>query len=128
MPVPLSDVQSSPRSVPVSAGCAAHKVHLPAPTYLELHHVIPQSWQKFWSGNTELWDPHTVPLCRTGHGNVHFWLVWLMKNYDGSIPKIPLMEKYVRKEAAIARQAMERWIEHGGSIEALRARKLWGQI
>ncbi len=36
-------------SVAVFSGmCGAHQDHRPIPLYLELHHVVPQSWQKLW--------------------------------------------------------------------------------
>jgi hypothetical protein len=148
---------SSVAQLPVSVGCEAHKFHTPTPTYLEIHHVIPQAWQRAWwptSGSflppagtlwgslpgdkregVALWDPRTAALCRTGHGNVHWWLVKMMKWHEANKPAElqPLKtmlnsDKFVRKDAQIAYLAMERFVAAGGKLEDLIAKRLYGEI
>jgi hypothetical protein len=147
----------------------AHRYHRPVPTYSEFHHVIPQAWQQFWTppgmkpvavagvdalreGDPSqlrlLWDTRRVVLCRTGHGNVHFWLVRAMTAYTatlddlGSNPQRFIDEAWAlvragakkdrlrlnSKEAAIARLAMDRWQRAGGELVALCHAGLYGGI
>lgn len=141
--------------------CDQHHRHDPAPTYTELHHVIPQAWQAFWqppqpwpdAGPSPdrrdaktglpltLWDARTVAICRTGHGNVHHWLVELT-HYAAANPGLTLGQlEHDAKAAiraagehpnhvdyAIAAQALERWTTAGGTIDQLVAARLWGEI
>jgi hypothetical protein len=122
--------------------CEAHKAHRPEPTYLEYHHVIPQAWQKLWKPDGKkavIWDPRTVALCRTGHGNVHYWLVKMMKTFadlstkDAYVitPSVAVLlkgEKYVRREVNTAHLAMDRWVAAGGSLKALWDNDHFGEI
>lgn len=163
--------------------CEAHKSHRPSPTFWELHHVIPQAWQRWWRppgsestserrrqavlsdpqlpqdefdavmATVDLFDPRTATLCRTGHGNVHWWLVRAMRAYKDQVyqqePHSEAERKLaiaaamaaalitarktdgvfpVRAEVSIARLAMERWVEAGGSCLALAAAGLYGEI
>jgi hypothetical protein len=100
--------------------------------YTELHHIVPQAWQRFWwpgQQNPEigqdlhvpaLWDKEVMALCRTGHGNVHTILAALMKGNNPPAKR--------GKEVDVAKMAMDRFVLAGGSLDALRAAKLWGQI
>lgn len=148
--------------------CVAHKQHKPAPQYNELHHVVPQAWQHLWNPGTEslgsparaslaaanpamaiaLWDPRTVALCPTGHRNVHFWIVRVMK----ALPPMRVLEQPDLDESSfvhaqgIARDqahrerrvinphewqtaclAVQRWIERGGTLAALVKAGQWGE-
>lgn len=49
--------------------CPCVKQHSPTPIRVELHHIYPQAEQKKVHG--KLVDKETVPLCDTGHANVH---------------------------------------------------------
>lgn len=137
---------------PSSSSCSLHVSHHPLPTYLELHHVIPRAWQRFWAPplppfpgsyeGQELWDDRMVAACRTGHGNIHFWLVRAMRAYallaGPEIPKrvdaagkaardnIPLSPN--RDELKCAKLGMSRFLAAGGSLKALCDKGLWGEI
>lgn len=127
---------------PVSVGCAAHKTHRPklwAP--LELHHVIPREWQAFYTptpstvsgtlpppttavATVVLWDARTVALCRTGHGNVHYWIVRLMREVKAKRTEDPALASAAlvggrTEEQRIALLALTRMVEAGGSLVAL---------
>jgi hypothetical protein len=145
-------------TVPATVGCAAHSTHAPAPTYLELHHVIPQAWQRHWQPEINtvkgfakavsfeaigvpdpIWDERTIALCRTGHGNVHYWLVKMMQRYqelnEVDPPLLTPMKvllngehKFVRKDAQFAYLGMQRFAEAGGSLRDLCKFKLYGYI
>ena len=98
------------------ADCEAHGYHRPEPAWLELHHVIPQSWQLVLWGRVA--DKRVLALCRTGHGNVHWDIVRLMKRQTG-----------LRRGAdlQIARMALERVEEaEPGSVGRLIASRNWG--
>jgi hypothetical protein len=133
--------------------CSAHRYHTPMPSYSERHHVIPQAWQVAWQPaqpwpnggpspdrkGVVLFDARTVPLCRTGHGNVHFWLVATMRAYArlGDVGEAMHEAKarartagmhVVEADFAIAATAMERWRAAGGGLHLLTSRGLWGEI
>ncbi len=114
-----------------SIPCEAHRYHWPKPTYQELHHVVPQSWQRFWTlgePTTKLWDPRTVPLCRTGHGNVHWHLVRLMQVTTEDPLETRKIYRPRGKEYEIAYLALSRWKEAGGSLVSLQEAGKFGQI
>jgi len=113
-----------------TARCSVHLSRLIScrgtnPQWYELHHVIPQAWQFAWpaDGRTVIWDRRTMPLCRTGHGNVHYWIVRLMREVrDGTLHQQPLRRVNLTrrtKEFAIARLALTRFTEAGGDLTAL---------
>lgn len=136
-----------------AAPCSAHRHHEPTATYSELHHVIPQAWQAHWrppdpwpNGGPSpdrpglvLFDARTVPLCRTGHGNVHYWLVATTRAYE-RLRNLGEAEHEAKAAArvagrhvvvadfGIAMQAIERWVGAGGSIDDLVEHGLWGEI
>lgn len=129
--------------------------------------MIPQAWQAFWQppepwpnqglspdryvatgGKLMLWDARTLNLCRTGHGNVHFWLVRAMRAYSsvlgdyGSNSSRFIDEawalvragarkdgiKIAKADAAVALLAMTRWDAAGGSLLALSRAGMYGEI
>lgn len=165
----LESPQVGGTSLTTFAPCSLHRAHAPKPNYCEEHHVIPRAWQASWrpgdspellrpevdslallSGETKPWDPRTVAICRTGHGNVHFWLVRFMREWYeidkttgvGANPVAQLTAAVVRvrrraheqgfpfgrKETETARLGMERWLNAGGSLRALCNRGLFGEI
>jgi hypothetical protein len=133
--------------------CGAHKGHYPSPIYLELHHLSPQAWQKSEAGKwlfverdkNGLFLPQTVPLCRTGHGNVHYWLQLAMKtwwNNNQANPEPAETEAGVRAvfaqitkgrqhhhpEVAFSQLGMVRWLSVGGKLADLCRLHQWGGI
>lgn len=143
--------------------CAIHQEHQPLATYCEQHHIIPQEWQSVWSppnfthqpGDPNwpfaglspdrpglyLWDGRTDPICRTGHGNTHFYLVKLM-HWASERPNIAFKDQmtYARTQlrhtfahlevhaVAEALEAMVRFDAAGGNLATLWAAHAWGQI
>jgi hypothetical protein len=116
------------------ADCMAHGYHAPPPDYLELHHVVPRDWQQAWrppdARNVEVWLPITVPLCRTGHGNVHYVLERIMRSYarvgdlaeaiTAAVAEVHADGLSVgRVELAVARRGPQTWVEVGGSLDLL---------
>lgn len=127
-----------------SAPCGLHTYHAPGITYTEEHHYLPRGWQSFWRPpdvSSDLWDPRTIYLCRTSHGNVHYHLVNLMKKWQAlGGPDLDTVVRACRADAqrlvipfayseiTVARTAMERWLAAGGSLADLCAKKLYGYI
>lgn len=125
--------------------CTVHGCHAPEPTYCEMHHVIPRAWQDFWQPKVapypgayqgqRLWDNRTVAVCRTGHGNIHYWIVKLTRAWHpgGTVEQAAMVAKHNagavgRLDFAVAELALARYIAAGGNIEDLAAAGLWGQI
>lgn len=81
----------------------------------------------------KLFDKRTVVLCPTGHSNVHYWLVLMMRQQARSgndllaIRQLLKGESHSRKEAAIAYLAMTRWIDTGVNLSFLWDRGQWGR-
>lgn len=119
------------------APCEVHVDHSPQATYQEIHHIIPRAWQAFWqpalppfpsrADGQQLWDGRTVNVCRTGHGNIHFWIVAMMKAYTPEMTVLEVTTK-VRvlnaehvghNDYAWAIQALERYQQVGGDLAAL---------
>jgi hypothetical protein len=134
-------------------GCDLHKSHDPEPTYLEVHHVIPQAWQATWQpgppwpfpgsspdrSGLNLWDNRTVTVCRTGHGNIHHWIVQLMEaardretDDVGSLLHIVrsglVLHRPGRADYECAAQALWRFQEAGGELATLIAARQYGAI
>lgn len=128
-------------------GCEIHDDHEPLPGYTERHHVVPRAWQTFWAPPGDhpyragaVWDSRTVLLCRTGHGNVHVWIVAYMtaaeqvgaRNSLGAIFEAGhRLHGHVggnENERRAAQLALQRWKEVGGSIADLLAHGLYGGI
>lgn len=108
--------------------------------------MIPQAWQALWrptahAATSGLWDPRTVPICPTGHRNVHWWLVRIVRTADrmvvtgsADVPELvaaavaaaPLNRAHHR-EVATARLALERWYAAGGLVRTLGDAGEWGE-
>lgn len=122
--------------------CELHKNHSPSNHTIEFHHLVPVAWQLAWQPSTpppspgpdpdgrgELWDNRGAWLCPTGHRNVHYWIVSMMRktseheHYDWSdtteIPSDATTE--------MARLALERFTAVGGSLLLLANKGQWGQ-
>lgn len=129
-----------------TAPCEVHKDHTPLPTYQEIHHIIPRAWQAFWQPEVapypgkydgqEMWDSRTVNVCRTGHGNIHFWIVALMHAWDPSLSlddvatkvRVAYADHVGRSDFMWALQALDRFEQSGGDLGALVQAHLWGGI
>lgn len=134
-------------------GCDLHRGHEPEPTYLEVHHVVPQAWQATWQPDgrgpfpapspdhpgLNLWDARTTKVCRTGHGNIHFWIVRLVHAADDlGVDDVPRLMHEVRSglvhhspgtdDYAVAAAALIRFQEAGGELGTLIAAREWGSI
>jgi hypothetical protein len=115
--------------------CQAHTFHRPVPTYRESHHAVPQAWQRHVNDG-KLFDPRIIRLCRTGHGNVHYWLAIMNRTQaahgiaNDILPTKVLLagHKYNRKESEIARIALLRWLEVGYDLKVLWDNHMWGGI
>jgi hypothetical protein len=143
----IGETRGSSGAIAVAAGpCAAHAYHAPTPTYFELHHVVPRSWQATWRPDVApfpghydgqpLWDARTVDLCRTGHGDVHYWIVTLMHAWQEG-DELGDLARRVRAAArnavgktefVIAQQALGRFSGVGGDLGALAAAHEYGAI
>jgi hypothetical protein len=70
----IADLKRAPYTV---VGCSIHKTHKPTPNSSELHHVFPLGLQaKVWADvdndrPSTAHDRDRVPLCGTGHTDVH---------------------------------------------------------
>lgn len=119
------------------APCEVHIDHSPRTTFQEIHHIIPRAWQAFWqpempphpgrADGQQLWDSRTIAVCRTGHGNIHFWIVAMMKVYKPELTVLEVATKVRVQYAAHvghndyawAIQALERYQRVGGDLAAL---------
>lgn len=150
-------------AITVDAPCELHIEHYPMYTYCEAHHIIPQSWQVIWQPpgfdrykgpqnpaeypywnkspdrpGIKLWDGRTAAICRTGHGNVHWWIVEIMHLINQASISIVLASTqiYARNKAEhprrtdfeYARYAMLRFTGAGGKLTDLFAKNEWGAI
>lgn len=59
--------------------CSVHRYHSPRPQESDLHHVWPLSW----GGPDD--DDNIIPVCQTGHANVHR-LLTAYRLGDGFVP------------------------------------------
>jgi hypothetical protein len=117
--------------LPSFAACSLHRVHRPKNLTVDFHHVVPRAWQNFHLGEDKLFDPRTVPICPTGHRNVHFWIVQFMK---ANLEEDPLLAKKavfgnsrLNSEAKTALLALQRWKEAGLSLNSLRSAGQFGR-
>jgi hypothetical protein len=172
---PAMFMRESANSRLLSDSCVLHKDDIRLYSYYrEGHHVIPQAWQAVWwpefnNGDAVMhkdllapdgqavayghytaikavWDPRLAPCCPTGHRNVHYLLVAMMKKWQASFQDqraqtedwIEACKRAVVSdmhnaayvvspaEAAMAAQAMIRWNQWGGDLRTLTSRKLYG--
>jgi hypothetical protein len=119
--------------------CELHAYHAPMPTYFEVHHICPRSWWPYLLFSDEVRNL-TAVLCRTGHGNVHFHLVGLMRAYEHIDPGIEGQTAKIAaawsdydapfdRSVSMARRAMARAVQSGGGkLEDLIADGKYGQI
>lgn len=129
--------------------CGSHRYHWPKNQTAEDHHVIPQAWQQLWTPTgrysfenalpvdtvKRLWDARTVPLCPTGHRNVHYWMVAMMKSIRARIAP-EFMGQYTSQnyldwavkealpkrrntEMKVALLGLQRFADAGGSLKVL---------
>jgi hypothetical protein len=122
--------------------CQLHKSHgTPKPLTVEVHHIMPVGFQLTWqpsvppypgndpNGRGMLWDNRTVACCPTGHRDIHYWIVKLM---HAVTDEDPLQAESVVKGRGVqfdwACQALLRFKEYGGSLQALRVAHEYGQI
>jgi hypothetical protein len=150
----VPDVLEAAPPIATTRPCEAHGSHRPEAAYREFHHVIPQAWQHLWVPPTakvvwSLWDRRTVSLCRTGHGNVHVWIVRFMREWEAvertlGARKHPTVDSVVRTVTEASRKANEnfrnrhemefaalalsRWNQAGGDLRALCGAGLYGEI
>lgn len=131
--------------------CSFHREHDPRPAYLEAHHVIPQAWQALWRPATAraagLWDPRTVAVCATGHRNIHFYLMRIVRTFyaillEGGGPiqgdcyesaliagmgDADLPVHGHRAEIDCAFLGLQRWYDAGGLVRPLGDAGEWGE-
>lgn len=157
----MNDTATKPMGpLTIVADCSIHASHEPEPTYCEIHHIIPQAWQLQWQppepypypgpspdhAGVTLWDARTAILCRTGHGNVHYWLVKVTRAiadlkldsedeatwHDAvhTVRGTALAAGHAPGHADldVAMLAIIRYAAVGGKIANLVANRLWGQI
>jgi hypothetical protein len=126
--------------------CSLHTSHSPVNLTIEDHHVIPRAWQRFFApapdpsnaellypghyGGETLWDARTVPICPTGHRNVHAIIVATMKRIAREEEEWPLaIYRAARsgKQRDCAQLALERFVAAGGNLFHLTEFGEWGE-
>lgn len=152
----MSSRTNLPKTPKVPKTCSLHKVHHPPALTVEDHHIVPQAWQHYYQTPTGefdplygtkvngqwLWDGRVVTLCPTGHRNVHFWIVALMRaNTTFTSTLIPNDKEHVKSlakavlatgrhrtaELPIAMLALRRFLAAGGNLTTLAAVGLLGE-
>ena len=134
--------------------CSCGRRHSPAPRGTDDHHVIPRAWQAAWRPDPlnappgtpsdvslGLWDPETVELAPTCHRNVHVALAAMMRLaqrvgeelHPGAPTSAVVVERCAHllagrfgPEERIAVLAVHTWESHGGEVDFLLERKLYG--
>lgn len=127
--------------------CTLGKSHQPPAPASDMHHVIPQAWQRFWQpapitgpgGITMIlakpgdpWDPRTVEVCPNHHRLTHEAIVAMMHAGAGSEDPAAARHAAFGKRRLTSAEAcgllaLTRWRDAGGSLEALRAAREWGE-
>lgn len=120
----------------VEMPCTIHRQHRPVSLVTELHHVMPQGWQRTWApdGDTDrLWHPETVALCPSGHRDVHRIIDALMHSVsdaagvEGATARVrPTFGRL--SEFPLAVRALALWEQAGGSFDLLIAHHEYGQV
>jgi hypothetical protein len=153
--VPLLGVRIPDGGDPTVFGqdCVLSHQHQPEPRYLEAHHLVPRAWQHFFTpsdvhlasdpfhppNSSGLWCTETVLLCRTGHGNVHYWIERMVKAYgaletgpdhtDRAMHAARQGQLHIgERETLIAREALVLFSDAGGNVEKLFEAGLFGGI
>jgi hypothetical protein len=86
---------------PKAGTCAVHKYHWPVPLRTVNHHIQPQEM----GGMTTTLN--LVPVCDTGHYNIHTLLTALVKT--NTLP----LKGGTRRERALALQGYAAWVTAG---------------
>ena len=153
--VPLLGVRIPDGGDPTEFGakCVAEHDHHPEPRYLEAHHLVPRAWQHFYTpadmyfnggpfhkpDSSGLWCTETVLLCRTAHGNVHYWIERMVRAYGALAPgpdhadraRVQAREGQLHigeHETQLAEQALVLFADAGGRVEKLFEAGLFGGI
>jgi hypothetical protein len=153
--VPLLGITIPDGADPTEFGakCAAEHTHHPEPRYLELHHIVPRAWQRFWQPNPShyvegvihepnsqgLWCTITISLCRTAHGNIHYWIERMVRAYGALGPGPDHSDRAMhqarqgqlhigKEETAYAEQALILFSDAGGRVQELFEQGLYGGI
>jgi hypothetical protein len=144
--IELHDYMLDPALSGIAGLCMLLHRHTPKPLSIEWHHIIPVAWQLFPdftpvvppfpgkdpSGRGMLWDARVAPLCPTSHRNVHTLIVESMREVARTNTNVvPPMKSIVdgshhTQEFLIATEALQRYLDVGGSLLALTAAGQWG--
>lgn len=102
----MNETRESARTVPFAeSGCAIHRIHLPRPAGAEMHHVFPLFLQR----RVRATDNERVPLCGTGHSDVHYAI-------DAILAKRVIPRGVGRSELKLAQLAVTRYRNAGGVV------------
>lgn len=121
--------------------CSLGRVHVPGQPNPDEHHVCPRAWQQFWQPSgartashligLALWDPRTITVCPNHHRLVHEAIVLMMRAGTTDEPAEAFKAAYGSMRTTRIRQAgylaLTRWVQAGGSLNTLRAAKLFGE-
>ena len=81
--------------------CSIHRYHSPRPQETDLHHVLPLSWG---GPNT---DENVIPVCQTGHANVHR-LLTAFRRSNGFVAW-EIQRQFGYAERLLAKQGYDAW-------------------
>jgi hypothetical protein len=118
--------------------CTLRRFHRPRVPGSDHHHIVPQAWQRFWAprpelltANGPLWDRRTIEVCPNCHRTIHEWIVVLMRAGTTDDPLEAKLRAFgnrrLSREQGIALEALTRFVEPGGSLTLLRAKRLFGE-
>lgn len=97
-----------------AVGCILHVTHRPRPSTSQLHHSYPKGLQKLVHGGKVV-DPRRVPVCGTGHLDVHEGIRALMKLKTGEwLGGAGWPKGMGRTERELAMYAVQRYENDGG--------------
>ena len=83
--------------------CSVHRYHSPRPQESDLHHVWPLSWG---GPNTKA---NIVPICQTGHANVHRLLTALRRG--SGVVAWEIRRQFGSAERHLAERGYGAWLE-----------------
>ncbi len=123
--------------------CVVHVTHGPKNLTVEWHHLVPVAWQLAipfpanppspgpdTSGRGNLWDNRGIWICPTGHRNVHYWIVRMMRAINTSKQDNPAAAlKSLGSRTAEVKQAyvaLTRMLPFG-SLYTLTTEGKWGE-
>jgi hypothetical protein len=81
--------------------CAVHAYHSPRPQESDLHHVVPLSW----GGPDD--DENVIPICQTGHANIHR-LLTAMRRGNGFVAW-EIRRQFGPGERRMAQRGFDSW-------------------